>query len=63
MANLETFSYDNKVVRNFAWASIIFGVIGMLVGVIVAFQLVFPSLNLGVSELSFGRLRPLHTML
>ena len=61
MANLETFSYDNKVVRNFAWASIIFGVIGMLVGVIVAFQLVFPSLNLGISELSFGRLRPLHT--
>ncbi len=49
MANLETFSYDNKVVRNFAWASIIFGVIGMLVGVIVAFQLVFPSLNLGIS--------------
>jgi cytochrome c oxidase cbb3-type subunit I/II len=41
MANLETFSYDNKIVRNFAWASIIFGVIGMLVGVIVAFQLVF----------------------
>ncbi len=61
MANLETFSYDNKIVRNFAWASIAFGVIGMLVGVIVAFQLVFPSLNLGIAEVSFGRIRPLHT--
>lgn len=61
MANLETFSYDNKIVRNFAWATITFGVIGMLVGVIAAFQLVYPGLNLGIAEVGFGRIRPLHT--
>jgi cytochrome c oxidase cbb3-type subunit I/II len=61
MANLETFSYDNKIVRNFAWATITFGVIGMLVGVIAAFQLVYPALNLGIAEVGFGRIRPLHT--
>lgn len=61
MANLETFSYDNKVVRNFAYATIIFGVIGMLVGITAAMQLVYPSLNFGLAETSFGRIRPLHT--
>jgi cytochrome c oxidase cbb3-type subunit I/II len=61
MANLETFSYDNKIVRNFAYASIIFGVIGMLVGIYAALELVFPSLNFGVAEISYGRIRPLHT--
>ncbi|HRO07601.1 MAG TPA: cytochrome-c oxidase, cbb3-type subunit I [Saprospiraceae bacterium] len=61
MANLETFSYDNKVVRNFAYATIIFGVIGMLVGITAALQLVYPSLNFGLAETSFGRIRPLHT--
>lgn len=58
--NLETFYYDNKIVRNFSIAVIFWGVIGMLVGLILAFQLVYPSLNLA-SFLSFGRLRPLHT--
>lgn len=58
--NLETFHYDNTSVRNFSIAVIFWGVIGMLVGLILAFQLVFPSLNLA-SFLSFGRLRPLHT--
>jgi cytochrome c oxidase cbb3-type subunit I/II len=61
MANVETFSYDNKIVRNFAYASIIFGVIGMLVGIHAALELVFPSLNFGVAEISYGRIRPLHT--
>ena len=61
MSNLESFSYDNKIVRNFAWATIVFGIIGMLVGAIIAFQLVFPSLNLGIEYTTFGRLRPLHT--
>ena len=61
MTNLETFSYDNKIVRNFAIASVVFGIIGMLVGITIAFQLVFPSLNLGVAEITYGRLRPLHT--
>jgi len=61
MANLETFSYDNKIVRNFAYASVIFGVIGMLVGIYAALELVFPSLNFGIAEISYGRIRPLHT--
>ncbi|MBK8516934.1 MAG: cytochrome-c oxidase, cbb3-type subunit I [Saprospiraceae bacterium] len=61
MANLESFSYDNKIVRNFAYASILFGVIGMLVGIIAALQLVFPAVNLGIAEMTYGRIRPLHT--
>lgn len=61
MAQLETFNYDNKVVRNFAFATIIFGIIGMLVGITAALQLVYPSLNFGIAETSFGRIRPLHT--
>jgi cytochrome c oxidase cbb3-type subunit I/II len=58
--NLETFHYDNTSVRNFSIAVMFWGVIGMLVGLILALQLVFPSLNVA-SFLSFGRLRPLHT--
>jgi cytochrome c oxidase cbb3-type subunit I/II len=58
---LERFYYDNKMPRNFAIATILWGVVGMLVGVIIAFQLAYPSLNLGYSFTTFGRLRPLHT--
>ncbi len=58
---LEKFNYDNKIVRNFAYATILWSVVGMLVGVIIAFQLAFPQLNFGISFISFGRLRPLHT--
>jgi cytochrome c oxidase cbb3-type subunit I/II len=61
MARVEKFAYDNAIVRNFAIATIIFGVIGMLVGLIAALQLVLPSLNLGIAETTFGRIRPLHT--
>jgi cytochrome c oxidase cbb3-type subunit I/II len=61
MANMESFNYDNKIVRNFAFASIAFGVIGMLVGLLAALQLVFPSLNFGIAETTYGRIRPLHT--
>lgn len=61
MANMETFYYDNKIVRNFAIASIVFGVIGMLVGLILALQLIFPALNFNVAEVTYGRIRPLHT--
>lgn len=60
-ANLEHFEYDNAIVRNFALASIIFGVVGMLVGLIVALQFVFPELNFGIPYTTFGRIRPLHT--
>jgi cytochrome c oxidase cbb3-type subunit I/II len=61
MQQLEKFQYDNKIVRNFAFATIIWGVVGMLVGLWVALQLVFPK-ELNIQPLfSFGRLRPLHT--
>ena len=56
----EKFRYDNKIVRNFAVATIIWGLVGMLVGLIVALQLTNPKLNLA-PFLTFGRLRPLHT--
>ncbi len=57
----ETFYYDNKIVRNFAYATIIWGVVGMLVGLWAALQLVFPkTLNLQ-PWFNFGRIRPLHT--
>jgi cytochrome c oxidase cbb3-type subunit I/II len=63
--DLETFSYDNVIVRNFAWATIIWGIVGFLVGLIIAIQMFapayFPFLDLGISYISFGRLRPLHT--
>ena len=57
----EQFYYDNKIVRNFAYASIIFGLIGMTVGLLIALQLVFPNLNFGIPYTTFGRVRPLHT--
>jgi cytochrome c oxidase cbb3-type subunit I/II len=61
---VQKFSYDNKVVKYFAWATIIWGITGMLVGLIAAMQLAFPEFfndYLGFSFLSFGRIRPLHT--
>ncbi|GAA4048428.1 cytochrome-c oxidase, cbb3-type subunit I [Flavobacterium chungnamense] len=57
----QQFYYDNKIVRNFLYASIAFGVIGMLVGLLVAFLYLFPHLTDGIPWLSYGRLRPLHT--
>ena len=59
--NLETFQYDNTIVRNFTIAALIWGAVGMLVGIIVAVQLYAPALNLGIPYLTFSRLRPLHT--
>lgn len=61
---IQKFSYDNKIVKNFAYATIIWGIIGMLVGLTAALQLAFPNFfndYLGYSFLSFGRIRPLHT--
>jgi cytochrome c oxidase cbb3-type subunit I/II len=57
---VEKFSYDNKIVRNFAIATFVWGIVGMLVGVIAALQLIYPQLNF-IEYHSFGRLRPLHT--
>jgi len=54
-------SYNYKVVRQFSVATILWGVVGMLVGVFIAAQLAWPELNMGIPWLSFGRLRPLHT--
>ncbi|MBA4303359.1 MAG: cytochrome C oxidase Cbb3 [Sphingobacteriaceae bacterium] len=56
-----TIHYDNKIVRNFAWASVIWGIVGMLVGVLIALQLFWPEANLNNQYTSFGRIRPLHT--
>lgn len=58
---LEKFSYDNSIVRKFIIATVVFGVVGMLVGLLVALQLVFPSLSFATDFLTFGRIRPLHT--
>lgn len=57
---IEKFSYDNKIVRNFAYATFIWGLVGLLVGLIVALQLVIPDLNFP-EYFTFGRMRPLHT--
>lgn len=59
--SVEHFEYDNKIVRNFMLATIVFGIVGMTVGLLVAFQLVFPELNFGIPYTTFGRVRPLHT--
>ncbi|MFH2029406.1 MAG: cytochrome-c oxidase, cbb3-type subunit I [Bacteroidota bacterium] len=59
--NVEKFSYDNQIVRLFSYASIFWGIVGMLVGVIIACQMFFPELNFGLQYTTFGRLRPLHT--
>ena len=62
---VENFYYDNKIVRNFAYATILWGVVGMLVGLWVSLELVFPGQFPGGMNiepyLNFGRLRPLHT--
>jgi cytochrome c oxidase cbb3-type subunit I/II len=58
---LERFAYDNKIVRNFLVATLVWGLIGFLVGLTIALQLVFPELNADLPWLTFGRLRALHT--
>jgi len=54
-------SYNDKVVRQFAVMTLIWGIVGMLVGLIIAAQLIWPALNFDIPWLSYGRLRPLHT--
>ncbi|MEA9357647.1 cytochrome-c oxidase, cbb3-type subunit I [Bacteriovorax sp. PP10] len=58
---LERFSYDDQIVRLFVIATLIWGVVAMLLGVTIAFQLADWHVNMGVPWLTFGRLRPLHT--
>ena len=60
---IEKFSYDNKIVKYFAIATVVWGTIGMLVGIIIALLMFYPNLFGGLHDgwNSFGRLRPLHT--
>jgi cytochrome c oxidase cbb3-type subunit I/II len=59
--DIEKFQYDNKIVRDFAIASVVFAVVGMLVGVVIALQLFIPEVNAGLQYITYGRIRPLHT--
>jgi len=62
MQNSAAIEYDYSIAKAFTFATILFGIIGMLVGVIIAFQLAFPALsNLAGEYGTFSRLRPLHT--
>ncbi|HEV2209216.1 MAG TPA: cytochrome-c oxidase, cbb3-type subunit I [Verrucomicrobiae bacterium] len=60
-ANIETFSYDNRVVRAFAIATVVWGLVGMSAGLLAALELIFPGVNLNLQFITFGRLRPVHT--
>jgi len=53
--------YDDSAVRLFTIAAVVWGVVGMLVGVYIAAELAWPDINFGISWLSYGRIRPLHT--
>ena len=59
--NVETFKYDNRIVRAFAIATVVWGIVGMLAGLLCAVQLFFPDANLNLQFITFGRVRPLHT--
>jgi cytochrome c oxidase cbb3-type subunit I/II len=61
MTNVETFKYDNRIVRAFAIATAIWAFVGTAAGLLVACQLFWPELNLNTPFTTFGRLRPLHT--
>ena len=58
---IEKFYYDNKIVKMFAYATMLWGIVGMLVGLLVAFQIYIPALNFNLEFTTFGRTRPLHT--
>lgn len=59
--HLEQFSYDNKIVRNFGIATIIWGIVGMSIGLLIALQLIWPEMNFLTQYTTFGRVRPVHT--
>ncbi len=58
---LEQFQYDNKIVKYFSLATVIFGLVGMLVGLTIAIQLFYPVFNFDLPYTTYGRIRPLHT--
>lgn len=58
---LEKFYYDNRIVKQFAYATILWGAVGMLVGLLAAIQIYLPAANFNLPITTFGRVRPLHT--
>ena len=58
---VEHFAYDNRSVRDFLWATLLFGVVGMAAGVLAALQLAWPAANFDLPWTTYGRIRPLHT--
>lgn len=58
---LESFSYDDDIVKKFILATVVWGGVSFLIGIIIALQLANWHMNFGLSWLTFGRLRPLHT--
>ena len=58
---VEQFNYDNKIVRNFGIATVVWGIIGMSVGLMIALQLIWPAMNFLNQYTTFGRVRPVHT--
>ena len=58
---VQQFNYDNKTVKYFIMATMIWGAVALIVGLLIALQLAFPAFNLGLEYTSFGRTRPLHT--
>ncbi|MBI1692513.1 MAG: bifunctional cbb3-type cytochrome C oxidase subunit I/II, partial [Bacteroidetes bacterium] len=58
---VETFYYDNRIVKNFAFATLLWGAVGMLAGLLAAVQMYLPAANFGLPFTTFGRVRPLHT--
>src|SRR5499427_2072432 len=60
-ANTTAVNYTDGPVRGFSIMTVVWGIVGMLVGVIIAAQLLWPDLTYGIPWLSYGRLRPLHT--
>ncbi len=60
-SHIEEFTYDDATPRAFAVMTVVWGIVGMLVGLLAALELASPRMSFGLPFLSFGRLRPLHT--
>ncbi len=58
---IEKFKYDNQLTKCFAYATLVWGLTAMLIGLTAAFEILWPQVDLGLEWLTFGRLRPLHT--
>ena len=58
---IQKFNYDNAIVRNFTVATLVWGTVALIVGLLAALQLAYPVFNLGIEYTSFGRVRPVHT--